>query len=524
MKKILILSLAFTSLCANAQTPQDAVVMTVGDKQVTLGEFEFIAKKNNGVNLSDDDSLKEYVELFKNFKLKVAEAEELGLDKNEEFETELKGYKDQLKAGYLSDKDTEEAAIKVIYDRGNEYLVLSQIILPFTQPCSPKDTTVLYEQAMQIYNRIQKGEDFDQLGTRLSEITKDDNQGIVYYAEVPDFYPLEHPKQVEEIAYSMKVGEITRPFRSTIGYHLVKLKERHPHPGKRSITHLRIPLANDSIQNKENALRLANEIYRKAVAGEELVSLIKTYSFDKEQANGVLPSFGPGEVIKPIEETAFSLSEPGAVAEPFLTQYGYHIVQLLEKLERDPFDREKIKIRSVISRSDRNFELYKEFVDRLKKEFGYVFYPEAYTELELLCNDCFPGSKEFSEKAKDMDKPLIRIHNEDVPQSDFAKLMELNPASQKLYAGDFMEEVFNFFIKELTTTLEKNNIETKYPEYTYLTQEYRDGMLLFEVSNLKIWNQPIDEQPELEKQWITELSKKYPVTIDWELLKKLKNN
>ena len=85
-----------------------------------------------------------------------------------------------------------------------------------------------------------------------------------------------------------------------------------------------------------------------------------------------------------------------------------------------------------------------------------------------------------------------------------------------------MQEVFDLFVRDIVTTTERKNLETKHPEFTHLMQEYRDGILLFNISNQKVWSKPAAEQPELEKAWLQELNKEYPVTINWKLLKKLK--
>ena len=175
-----------------------------------------------------------------------------------------------------------------------------------------------------------------------------------------------------------------------------------------------------------------------------------------------------------------------------------------------------------MAQGERNFEYYQAFDERLKKEYGYKFYPEAYTELVALCNDNFPTDKEFYEKAKDMNKTLFHLADTDFPQSEFAYYIQRCPFSTKTYAGDFMQEVYDLFIRDIVTTAERKNLETKHPEFTHLMQEYRDGILLFNISNEKIWSKPAAEQTTLEEEWVKQLNKEYPVTINWKLLKKLK--
>ena len=170
MKKLLVLSLLFACLTGEAANKADSVVMTVAGKQVSLDEFVFMARKNGEVNLSDRKSLESYVELYKNFKLKVAAAEAAGLDKTKEFTDELEGYRAQLTSSYLSDKDGEEAAVRVEYDRLGEVLELSHILFRLPEKTVSKDTVAVYEKAMKAYERIKNGEDIAVVGQELTKL------------------------------------------------------------------------------------------------------------------------------------------------------------------------------------------------------------------------------------------------------------------------------------------------------------------------------------------------------------------
>lgn len=163
MKKLLVLSLVFACLTGEAANKADSVVMTVAGKQVSLDEFVFMARKNGEVNLSDRKSLENYVELYKNFKLKVVDAETAGLDKTKDFTDELEGYRAQLTSSYLSDRDGEEAALRVEYDRLGEVLELSHILFRLPGKTLSRDTLAVYEKAMKVYERIKTGKTWQPL-------------------------------------------------------------------------------------------------------------------------------------------------------------------------------------------------------------------------------------------------------------------------------------------------------------------------------------------------------------------------
>jgi peptidyl-prolyl cis-trans isomerase SurA len=534
MKKILILLFVSVCLVVKAQLPEDSVIMTVAGKQVPLAEFEFIAKKNNEVDFSNEKALKEYIELFKNFKLKVAEAESLDIDKLKPFITELSGYEAQLRVSYLFDNKGEEEVIRALYDRAGDYLSLSQIVIPIPIPqYLAKDTVEPYKQAMQVYERIKNGEDFDRVGRVLYEeyrnCSNSNDTAIVcpqvIYEDIPCFRILQKSKVFEDKAYSMKVGEVSLPIRSPEGYHLIKIKDRKKYPEVRRVLYIGLAFENDSApRSKEETGKLAEEVYQKALAGEDFSLLAQKYSSDKSNSDGVLPPVKPGELTKPLEEIVYSLSTPGEVSKPYMTEHGWHLFKLTEIIPNPSFEDEKEEMRSTIQRDDRNFDLFKAFDERLKKEYKYTFYPEAYAGLEKLAESYFPGSNEFFDKAVDMKQTLAVINGIDFPQAEFAYYMNRFPYSAKPYAGDFMKEVYALFVRDIVTTLEKENMEVKHPEIPYLIREYRDGMLLFEISNLKVWSHPVEEQAALEKKWIKELNEKYPVKINRKLLKKLKNN
>lgn len=519
MKKLLVLSLVLVCFSGRSQTFPDSVVMTVAGKNIPLSEFVFIARKNGEMNLSDPKSMKDYVELFKNFKLKVAEGEALGLDTTAGFKKELDGYRAQLTASYLSDADAEEKAARAVYDRGNEVLELSHILFRMPERQVARDTLAAYEEAMKVYERLQNGEDFETVGKALTT----EEKGQVLYEYVRCLQPMQTVKAFEEAVYALPVGVVSRPIRTKMGFHLVRIHSRKPTPGTVEAAHILIAFPKDSTRSKSEVRALAEEVYQKAQAGEDFGELAKTYSADVASASngGKLPVFGPGEMVLPFEQAAFALQTPGQLSAIVETRYGYHIIKLIARHARPSFEDVKKELMRKMGQGERNFDLYKGFDERMKKEYGYKFYPEAYAELQALCNEYFPSDVIFYEKAKDMTNVLMHVNGVDFPQNEFAYYIQRCPFSTKPYSGDFMQEVYNLFVRDIVTTAERRNLEAKHPEYPHLMQEYRDGMLLFEVSNSKIWSKPAAEQKELETEWLKTLNKRYPVKINWKLLKKL---
>lgn len=520
-KNIVILLCLCVFFAGHAKNLPDSVIMTVAGKEIPLSEFVFIAQKNGEADFSNMKSLEEYVELFKNFKLKVAEAEALGMDKTPGFNTEFGMYHGQLITSYLSDKEGEEKAARMIYDRGNEVLDLSYMLfkLPAGQTLL-NDTIEPYKAALAAVERLKGGENIDVLGKQMAA----ENPDAVQYEYVPVLLPMTAAMAFENALYSLPTGAISAPIRTSRGYYVARINKREPNPGKVRVAHILISYKDSTDQAKEDALKIAREVYEKVKDGADFTALAKEYSDDPGSAveGGALKAFGPGQMVLPFEKAAFALQQPGQLSDLVESRFGYHIIKLIEKQPRPGFDAEKRNIMQAMSKGEWNFELFKAFDNRMKKQYQFVFYPEAYQELLDLCGECFPSDPSYYEKAKEMHKTLFSLEDETFAQGEFAYYMATQPFSTKTYGPDFMQEVFDLFVRELTTSAERKQIETKHPEYRFLLQEYRDGILLFEVSNKKIWSKPLEEQAALEEEWLKELNKKYPVVINKKALKRLK--
>jgi len=518
-KNIVLLLCLCVFFTGKSKNLPDSVIMTVAGKEIPLSEFIFIAQKNGEADFSNMKSLEEYVELFKNFKLKVAEAEAMGLDKTNEFNSEYAMYQGQLVGSYLSDRNGEEKAAKVIYDRGNDILELSYILFRMPGQTLLNDTINPYKAALDASERLAKGENIDVLGKELVE--KDSE--TVQYEYVPVLLPMTGAKALEDALYSLPTGKISTPIRTSRGYYVAQIHKRKPNPGKVRVAHILIAFKDTTDQAKKEALTKAEEVYGKLRSGADFSELAKEYSDDPGTApnGGVLKAFGPGQMVLPFENASFALQTPGELSELIESRFGYHLIKLIEKQPRPSFEVEKRALIQAMSKDEHNFDLFRSFDNRMREEFEYVFYPEAYQELLELCNEYFPSDPQFYEKAKEMDKTLFSLEDETFPQSEFAYYMVKQPFSLKTYAPDFMQEIFDLFVRELTTNAYRNQIETKHPESRFLLQEYRDGILLFEISNNKVWSKPVDQQPALEEQWVKELNKKYPVVINKKALKRL---
>ena len=521
MKKFFVLIIGLNFCFAYSQKKEDPIVMTVGDIEVPLSEFLFIAQKDDsGVDLLDKKSLDNYIELFKTFKQKVADARSLGIQESLHFQSELSTYQAQLTESYLSDSDGERQAMRKVYEQGKNLLSLSHIMFQLPEKSLTKDTLEVFNKANAVYKRIKNGEDFATVGHALM---KDENSEAVYEDE--DYvFPIQTFKEVVNAAFSMSPGDISAPIRTPLGFHIIRLNRIIADTVRLQVAHILFKISETTTLEDEQAIiKDANDLYDRIMKGEDFAELAQNYSQDENTnySGGVLPPFGLGNMVLPFEQAAFALENVGDVSKPVRTRFGYHIIKLLAKSGYPAFEELEPSIHEAITQGDLVHELYKVFDDRQKAKFGYIFYPKAYNELLNISNDYFPTDTAFYNRASVLKKPIMQLKGIKFPQYEFADYIRLKPKSHKTYSVDFLNEQYTLFVREIVKKLIERGLEND-PEFINLMNEYHDGILFFEVSDTKVWSKPVDEQEKLEQEWMQELNTKYKVTINEKVLNNLK--
>ena len=532
MKKIVMFLVAVVLVAAiDAKEKKEPVIMTIAGKDIPISEFIYMAQKDSSLTFNDKNELNNYVELFKDYKLKVADAESINLHTHPKFLEELENYKRQLQESYLQDKSSQEVALRLIYDRSKIIPGFKHILFRFPVGESysgvngilPKDTVDAYNSAMEAYNRIMNGESFESVGESLM---KDRDDRSVSYITVQHSFPLEMTKSVEDKVFNMKPGEISLPVRSPGGFHIIKIDRILPNPGKVRVAHIltMFPANDPTDEEKAETLRKCDSIYQRVMAGDDFAELAKTYSNDSVSGRdgGVLPLFGLGQMIESFEKVAFELENAGDISKPLETRYGYHLVKLIEPKHMVPYEEMAGYYYESLRKSDRNFELYHDFVEKMKVRHGYIYYPEAYEELVRLCDEYFPMDTTFYYRGMEMEKTLCVFDSASYQQNLFVNYMCQRGNSAKTLSIDFMEEYYNIFLCDILTEMERELLEKDFPEFNKQIKEYYDGFLLFEISNRRVWRFPAEEQDNLEKEWVKELNQKYPVVINKKVLKKIK--
>jgi len=470
---------------------KNSTVLTVDGEPTTLEEFENIFRKNNRDSVITAQSLDDYMELFINFKLKVKEAREAGLDTVKKFKTELDGYRAQLARPYLTDSDKLNDLMKEAYEHYKQEVHAAHILIKLDANAAPSDTIKAYAKIMAIRERISKGEDFISLAKASSEdpSAKDNGGDLGYFTAFQMVYPF------EKAAYETGVGQVSMPVRTRYGYHLIYVFDKRQARGEMHVAHIVVKPKSEA-NSEANAETKVQEIYQKLVSGEATFEeLAAKYSDDPTSAKkgGELPWFGTGKMVIEFEDAAYALKNNGDFSTPFKTAFGWHIIKRLEYKALVSYESMEKDLKAKVSKDTRAEQTKKSFIEKLKKEYAYNINDAELAKLiEKADSNVFQG-KVYVHK-KSLEKPLISMNGLVISVSDFNEYMRTKgQAKPTMSPGDYLRASVNKLGEDKLLQLEDSKLESKHTPFRLLMKEYREGILLFEMTDQMVWSKAVKD-------------------------------
>ncbi len=487
MKRI---ALVFTILISAYAQAQDQTLFTIGDEEVGADEFKAVYLKNRDIGKDiDPKTPREYLDLYINFKLKVKEAKEMGMDTMPSFKREFGNYRKQLAQPYLEDRGVDSMLLHEAYERMKYEVHAAHIMLDLPPDALPEDTAEAYNRLMNIRSQAEKDGDFGVLARKFSTDPGSSQNGgdLGYFTVFNMVYPF------ETAAYTTEVGQISKPVRSQYGYHIVKVLDKRPNRGNVQVKHIFL-ISNEKTDSAKAlaAEQRAAEIYTRLQAGEEFDQLARQFSEDKNTAEkgGLLPPFGINTMMSEFEEASFGLENPGDYSEPFKTSIGWHIVLLVEKQSLPSFEEAKRELEQKISRDSRSARSKEVFIARLKDEYGYEFNEKRLDEITKVCDESLLKGEWDPARASKYKKTLFTLDGSSYNQQAFVNYLA-NQQKRGQKSKTVKQEVYkqyNMFVDKSVMDYENSKLEEKYPDFRLLVNEYRDGILLFDLTQQKVWN------------------------------------
>jgi len=484
---VLFLGVIFCSLVYGQQ--KDPVLLMINNSPVYTSEFKRVYLKN--IDLVKDESQKdidEYLELFINYKLKLEEAKEQGLDKKDSYVKELEGYKKQLSSGYLTDTKASDALVKEAYDRLQERVNASHILVQVQSSASPKDTLVAYQKITEARNKIVNGADFKEIAVEYSQdpSVKKNGGDLGWFSAFRMVYPF------EQAAFTTKVGGVSEPFKTRFGYHIVKVNDKQKALGEVTVAHIMVAFNKErtDAEAEERIKEISSQLKQKA----SFESLAKQYSDDRNTAvnEGKINRFGQGALnSENFEKVAFALQSPGEISEPVKTKYGWHIIKLLEKHPPKTFEELKGELTQKIKKDSRSQLITKSFINSLKEKYALKRNEEAITYFKkIVPATIFKEKWEIPSNDPLMEKTMFSIDDQSYLYKDFAKFIEERGAGKSRISdvSVYVDMMYDEYESAQLLQYYEEHLEEDNQDFANVISEYRDGLLLFDLMESKIWN------------------------------------
>jgi peptidyl-prolyl cis-trans isomerase SurA len=465
--------------------PQESVLFTVANDSVYADEFMYVYQKNQADSVArlseaaQAEAVRDYLKLYVNFKLKVKAAEAAQLDQKETFKKELAQYQQQLAKPYLVENRVTEQLIEEAYERSKQEVKASHILITVDEDAPPADTLAAYQKADSLRQLALDSASF----AMLAEQHSDDPSAATNGGDLGYFTALQMVYPFENAAYQTEVGSISPPVRTRFGYHIIKVHDKRPSKGKVKVAHIMIREGENA--QDSSAQQKAQQIYEQLQQGEDWNELAERFSDDvtTRSSGGELPFFGTGNMIESFEDAAFALKNPGDISAPVKTRFGWHVIKLLERQGLEPLSELRPSLERRIDRSVRSEVMQSEMVDLLKEENGFQGDSAAVR-----------AAIGRVQQAPDTTATEVLFTMQDTTLTAgnfFAFAQQQYPDTE--IDSAVARQAYRDFEAQSILTYEERHLLDKYEDYRRILQEYRDGILLFDIMENKVWSKAMED-------------------------------
>lgn len=489
MKKRLIAALGVMMLLTGVLVlrAKEPTVMTVNGRDVPLSEFQYLYLKNQ--QQTQLQPIDEYVEIFKLYKLKVADALAMGIDTTKAFREEFEQYRNELAQPYLVDS----AYIAQFVDEAYKFYGTQVLPLHIMLAKTPDgvENRALVNRLDSIRGQILAGKiTFEDAAKQYSDDRGSrDNGGELGWTNNPQL-----PYAFLQAIYTLEPGEISEVVESPVAFHLIKVVDRHPHTGYLSASHIMKrfhPNADDA--EKARVKEQIDSIYDIIVASpDKFEEMAVRYSDDKgsSQRGGKLEPFPQGAYPQPFDSIAFALKD-NEFSKPLMTPYGWHIIKRFGTRPLETKAKIQERLTAIVSnpRDIRAEMISERQLRNLGKEYGLKPVKKNLQVVETYIAENGIDSLFLQNMtAKLRNAPLYTYKGGSVTLADMNrqldKLVNLDP---QFAQQEFTRRLDNVILHKLLP-LKEADLENSNSDYRNLLHEFRDGSLLYEAGRRRVWD------------------------------------
>lgn len=496
MKK-LFFSLGLTALAVSigVAASNDPVIMKVNGRPVYKSEFEYLYHKNSDQQV-EHQTLSQYVDMFVNYKLKVADALANKLDTTASYKTELNQYRAELSAPYMRDTVLEKQLLDEAYQHYIKQRKVAHIMLNLAQ--TPDEIAKIEERADSIRNEILAGRlSWDDA---VQQFTID--QGTKQRGGEMGWMTAERlPMPFVDMAYATPVGEISTPVNSGFGFHLIRVEDERPNPGEVHGRHILKLTRNVSSEQAEQAKVAIDSIYNVLVGGADFAYVATRESQDPGSARrgGDLDWYGAGMMVQPFDSLSFAL-EDGVISKPFQTAFGWHILQIIEHRPAKSRQEMTATLQAIVNGSDKaNLSQTKYREGLVDKYNGHLIDKNLDAiEKQIAAN---PGGYDSTMVAKlsTMTLPVAQVAKTKITLAQVMPDVSITSSTDAKNARMLITTAAQKHIGNVAMDIERDAMLVTNADYRNLINEYSDGILLFDISQQRVWQRAANDREGMEK-------------------------
>ena len=497
MNNKILIGVCASAACGLAWAAKDPVIMTVNGEDVPRSEFEYLYRKNSQQQL-EPQTLEEYAETFKVYKLKVADARAEGLDTTASFRREMSQYRRDLAAPYVTDSVYINSLVDDAYSRVGEEVEANHIMLMKQRG---SNLTEMKHLADSLHTLLVNGADFADLSARFNQDKRARaNGGSLGYIAAGKL-----PYEFETLAYSLGDGEISDVLETQFGFHILKGGKHRPARGQVLVKHImKMVPKTASEADAARAKAQIDSVYTIVAADpSKFEEIAISFSDDKNSGRqgGALPWFGTGEMVPPFEEAAFAMSA-GEISQPVKTDFGWHIIKKMDSRgmpEKEPFKAELLR-RLASPQDARNAMIRRQQSERLAKSHGASLDAAALADIKAKAVEGVDSAfiADYTSGTLGATKIGV-IDKEPLTASMLVPMLKLIKGGDPYAASEVFDTQVEKFYNRRLLEAEEDRLEKTVPDYRNLLNEYREGSLLFEVSSLKAWDKAAKDNEGLKR-------------------------
>ena len=501
MKKLFILiALLMPGAYLSAQT-----LFTYGKHKVDKEEFLRAFNKNNTAGKSEQ-SIRDYLDLFIAFKLKVQAAKDRKMDTLPAQKNDLLNFRRQIEADYMTDNGMIHTLVMEAFKRSGEDIRLSHIFIPFNagyiqNPAAhtATDTLPAFENIHKAYAELKNGGDFSAVAEKYSsDPSVKKNKGDIGFITVFSL-----PYELESVAFSLPNGAFSLPYKSSAGYHIIKRTVTKPAAGKMRAAQILLAYTPDaSEEEKQIQKNLADSLYQALQKGSDFFTLAKQFSSERNaySTGGLMPDFGVGRYDPVFENAVFALQKDGDVSIPFETAFGIHIVKRIKHfpVSTDSTQAEAL-FKEAVTQDARVAIARDQFVGRIMNEIGY----QKQFQQDLLLwhvTDSFLVNNNFTPQKNITDNTvLFSFHKESKTIKDwlsFIRSVKNNYAAPLPYT-DLMKQ----FVAVSAKSYYQAHLEDYNTAFRNQLTEFSEGNQLFEIMEEQVWGKAAKDKKGLQNYY-----------------------